>query len=95
MARFRLRHRLVHIHDAIRAIERYTRRIEGDAFLTDSLKIEAVERNLERISEVTGHIPDHVKASHPPIPWRDIAGIGNILRHDYPRVNPRVVMANG
>jgi uncharacterized protein with HEPN domain len=50
-----------------------------------------VERNLERISEASRHIPDTVKATTPHIPWRDIAGVGNILRHDDPRVDPREI----
>lgn len=91
MARFRLRDRLEHILEAVKVIERYTAGIEETAFLSDSLRIDAVERNLERISEATRHIPDSVKASYPHIPWRDIAGVGNILRHDYPRVNPREI----
>jgi uncharacterized protein with HEPN domain len=28
-----------------------------------------------------------MKARHPDVPWRDIAAIGNILRHEYPAVN--------
>ena len=27
--------------------------------------------------------PDELKARHPEIPWRDIAGADNIYRHDY------------
>jgi len=91
MARLRLRDRLEHILAAISAIEDYTRSMGEDAFLADPLRIDAVERNLERISEATRHIPDAVKAGHPRIPWRDIAGVGNILRHDYPRVDPREI----
>lgn len=27
-----------------------------------------------------------MKARHPQIPWRKVAGIGNVLRHEYTRV---------
>ena len=27
-----------------------------------------------------------MKARHPEIPWRKVAGIGNVLRHEYTRV---------
>ena len=91
MARLRLRDRLEHILVAISAIKDYTRGIREDAFLIDPLRIDAVERKLESISEASRHIPDPVKARHPHIPWRDITGVGNILRHDYPRVNPREI----
>ena len=52
---------------------------------------DAVERNLERVSEASRHIPSDLKAQHQGIPWRAVAGPGNILRHDDPRVtDPRV-----
>jgi len=31
------------------------------------------------------------RAAHPEVPWRQVAGIGNILRHDYQRVEPRLI----
>jgi uncharacterized protein with HEPN domain len=29
------------------------------------------------------HLPENLKAGTPEIPWPKVAGIGNILRHDY------------
>lgn len=29
---------------------------------------------------------DELKARHPEIPWSKVAGIGNVLRHEYERV---------
>ncbi len=51
----------------------------------------AVERGFEIISEASRHLPDEMKASEPAIPWKDIAGIGNILRHDYDGVQFRML----
>jgi uncharacterized protein with HEPN domain len=52
---------------------------------------DAVERNLVRVSEASRHIPSELKARHNSIPWRTAAGLGNALRHDYPRVkDPRL-----
>jgi uncharacterized protein with HEPN domain len=31
-------------------------------------------------------VPGDLKARHPEIPWPKVAGIGNVLRHDYERV---------
>ena len=42
-----------------------------------------VERGVEIIFEASRHLPDELKARHPEIPWPKVAGIGNILRHDY------------
>ena len=32
-----------------------------------------------------------MKARHPEVPWRDIAAIGNVLRHEYPTVNAAII----
>ncbi len=40
-------------------------------------------RNLQTLSESTQHLPDHLKAAWPGIPWRDIHGFRNILVHNY------------
>jgi len=47
-----------------------------------------VERNLEIISEASRRIPDDLKARHPHIPWRQVADIGNVLRHEYQKIDP-------
>jgi uncharacterized protein with HEPN domain len=43
------------------------------------------------ISEASRRLPATMKARHPEVPWRDIAAIGNILRHEYPAVNRDIV----
>ena len=42
-----------------------------------------VERGVEIVSEASRHLTDELKARHPEIPWQKVAGIGNVLRHDY------------
>jgi uncharacterized protein with HEPN domain len=32
-----------------------------------------------------------MKARHPDIPWRKVAGVGNVLRHEYERTAPEVL----
>ena len=43
----------------------------------------AVERDVEIISEASRYIPERLKDKYSSIPWRKVAGIGNILRHGY------------
>jgi len=45
-----------------------------------------VERGIEIISEASRHLTEELKARHPEIPWSKVAGIGNVLRHEYERV---------
>ncbi len=45
-----------------------------------------VERGVEIISEASRHLPVEMKARYADIPWQKIAGIGNVLRHDYENI---------
>lgn len=62
-----------------------------EAFTADPRTVYAVTRCLEIISEASRRLPDDLKARHPSIAWRDIAGAGNIYRHDYEDVAPQQV----
>ena len=85
------RQRLEDILKAIARIERFTAaRTEAD-FLADAMLHDAVERNIEIISEATRHLPEDLKDSHPEIPWRDIRDIGNVLRHGYDVIDDRAI----
>jgi uncharacterized protein with HEPN domain len=46
---------------------------------------------IEVISVASRRIPARIKKEHPDIPWSNVAGIGNILRHDYRSVAGRIV----
>jgi uncharacterized protein with HEPN domain len=50
-----------------------------------------VERSLEIISEATRHLPDELLASRPEIAWSGIRAIGNLIRHEYWRIDPDIV----
>jgi uncharacterized protein with HEPN domain len=47
------------------------------------MRVYAVTRCLEIISEASRRLPDTLKQRHPHIQWRQMAGAGNIYRHDY------------
>jgi uncharacterized protein with HEPN domain len=54
-----------------------------DRFRADPRTVYAVTRCLEIISEASRRLPDDLKARHPSIAWKNMAGAGNIYRHDY------------
>jgi uncharacterized protein with HEPN domain len=83
--------RLQDILEAIAAIAEYTAGKTFEDYAAARMLRDAVERNLERISEASRHIPMNLKARHPEIPWQKVAGIGNILRHAYPIVDDNLV----
>jgi uncharacterized protein with HEPN domain len=60
--------------------------VEGmgiDALRDDLRTTYAVTRCLEIISEASRRLPDELKARHPSIAWKRMAGAGNVYRHDY------------
>jgi uncharacterized protein with HEPN domain len=83
--------RLADILDAIDGIQTATADVEFANYVASWEKRRAVERGIEIISEASRHIPDELKASFPAIPWRDIASIGNLLRHAYHHVDDRII----
>jgi uncharacterized protein with HEPN domain len=51
----------------------------------------AIERGVEVISEASRHLDPKLKSAHKDVRWKDIAGIGNILRHEYQRVDGQII----
>jgi uncharacterized protein with HEPN domain len=62
-----------------------------DAYVASWTTRRAVERAIEIISEATRHLPERLRASEPDVPWREVASIGNVLRHSYHRVDDEVI----
>jgi uncharacterized protein with HEPN domain len=50
-----------------------------------------VTRCLEIISEASRRLPDDMKSRHPALLWRQMAGAGNVYRHDYEDVAAQFV----
>ena len=56
----------------------FTAGIDLAAFKDDLRSFYAVTRCLEIISEASRRLPNELKARHPEIPWREMAGAANI-----------------
>lgn len=89
MAAASIRDRLLHIARSIAAIEGYWDGKTFQDFQASEPLRAATERHLLIISEAVRHIPQDDRDSYPQIPWRNIAGIGNILRHGYDIIDPQ------
>ncbi|AZV22557.1 MULTISPECIES: HepT-like ribonuclease domain-containing protein [unclassified Mesorhizobium] len=60
---------------------------------SDWLLRHGIERGIEIISEAARHIPDDLAALAPEIPWKQVRGIGNVLRHEYHKTSGAIVWA--
>jgi uncharacterized protein with HEPN domain len=80
-----------HMLDAIANIEADIAGHHFDSFRADRRAKQLVERNLEILSEASRRLPEATKAEEKGIDWMAIAGIGNVLRHDYHESQPIVL----
>jgi uncharacterized protein with HEPN domain len=65
--------------------------LDSDTFKNDLRTLYAVTRCLEIISEASRRLPDALKVRHPAIAWKQMAGAGNVYRHDYEDVAAQLV----
>jgi uncharacterized protein with HEPN domain len=77
---------LLHIRDAIQNIFEYTKS-GRDGFIADKKTQDAVIRNLEIIGEATKRLTTSTTDTRPDIPWKQIAGLRDVLIHNYFGVN--------
>ncbi len=85
--------RLTDIVEAITHIRDEMADVPLDIFEGDWRRRWLVERGVEIISEASRRLPDDLKVRHPEIPWPKVAGIGNVLRHNYEGVAAQVMWA--
>lgn len=77
--------------ESIRKIEKYTKNMTYGDFREDELRQDAVARNLEIIGEAVKKIPDEIKNRKTEIEWKKIAGLRDILAHEYFGINLEIV----
>jgi len=73
---------LKHILNSIVNIKEYSK-VGYDNFMSQSIRQDAVIRQLEIIGEATKHISMELRDLYNEVPWRRIAGLRDVLIHDY------------
>jgi uncharacterized protein with HEPN domain len=74
--------RIKHILDCVKRIQEWT--VNGrEAFLEDEMMQSAVVHELEVIGEATKALTRDYRDAHPQIPWKGMAGLRDILIHEY------------
>jgi uncharacterized protein with HEPN domain len=83
--------RLLHMRDEIESL---SRELAGQGFETyrKSYALRRItERAIQIVSEAARALPEELRARYPDAPWVDIIGIGNPLRHEYHRIDDKVL----
>ena len=65
--------------------------MEYEDFREDARTLYAVTRCLEIISEASRRLTEQLKARYPEIAWKNMAGAGNVYRHEYEEVAAKLV----
>ena len=88
------RHLSLYLNDIIESIgriQKYAFNISYEQLIEDEKTFDAIVHNLMIIGEAVKQIPDELRKEYPQIPWREIAGIRDIITHTYFRINSRLV----
>jgi len=74
---------LADIWESIKMIEGYISNISEKDFYSNCQVQDAVIRRLEIIGEAVKNIDDEFRSRFPQIPWKEVAGMRDIIAHEY------------
>lgn len=80
--------RLRHILDQIDGVADAIAGRRRDEIATSFLFLRAIERAVQIISEAAKELPAELRDEYPEADWKPIIRIGNLLRHEYYRIDP-------
>jgi uncharacterized protein with HEPN domain len=83
--------RLTDMKAAIRDIRALLSDKSFDILHTDRPTRAAFERFLEILSEASRHVPEGWKSDFLQIPWRQVADLGNHVRHSYHKIDLEIL----
>lgn len=82
---------LIDILTALHRILRYTNGIDRAALETDDEKLSAVLYQITIIGEATKRLSPTLRQQHPEIPWREMAGMRDVIVHEYDQLDFEVI----
>lgn len=75
------------IVECCRDIEQFTEGFSLEQFRRDKKTIASVIRSFEVIGEATKHVTGATRAKMPDVEWQRMAGLRDVLIHNYPGIN--------
>ncbi|MEW5914688.1 MAG: DUF86 domain-containing protein [Thermodesulfobacteriota bacterium] len=79
------------LFEAVSDITEFVSGLTYEQFAADKKTVNAVIRSLEVLGEAAKKMPEEVKARHPDIPWKQMAGMRDKLIHEYHGVDNEIV----
>lgn len=82
---------LIDIERAVRRVLRYAVGCDLASLKTNDEKVSAILYQITIIGEATKRLSQDFRQQHPEIPWREIAGMRDVIVHEYDQVDLDVV----
>jgi len=83
--------RLLHMRDEIESLSNESAGLAFETYRESYGLRRTTERAIQIISEAARALPEDLRARYPSAPWADIIAIGNPLRHEYHRIDDKVL----
>ena len=82
---------LQHILESVETLQEYVAGMSEAEFLSSMEKQDSAERRLQIVGEAIVQLPQEFKNQHPDIPWVKVAGLRNLLVHEYFDIDHKLV----
>ena len=82
---------LKHIRDECEYLTGLSKTTDAAGFKKDETLKRAAVRSLEIIGEASKKVPDEFRKKHPEMDWKEMAGMRDVLIHDYLGVDYDIV----
>ncbi len=80
-----------HIMEEIKYLFQNSVRLEYKDFIKDETRKRSFVRSLEIIGEATKNLPEDFRNKYPELPWKEMAGLRDILIHQYFGIDYRFI----
>jgi uncharacterized protein with HEPN domain len=83
--------RLLHMRDEIESLSKELAGLNFETYRESYGLRRTTERAIQIVSEAARALPEELRSRYPDAPWADIIAIGNPLRHEYHRIDDKVL----
>lgn len=83
-----------YVADIVNEIKKLNKFIKGfdyKSFEKDEKTVYACVRSIEIIGEAVKHIPKNIREAFPDLPWKEMAGMRDVLIRDYFGIDTKVL----